>query len=158
MQKGVLSFESVIVDSVEVMNGINSAREFIRRREFWQADVAFSTALAKWQGFFMPGSSSAEHSATYARKLQQLCIDATLEWNELLNDSGQTVRSIDALTHALSLDRSNESLMKALYRSHMRDGNITKAHQLLQQYEAVFRSEGYSPSDAALALASFQSS
>ena len=90
--------------------------------------------------------------------LQQLCLDASLEWSELLNESGQTRRSIDVLTHALNMERCNEVLMKALYRSQMRDGNIAAANQLQVQFEKVMKAEGYGPSDIARVLASFKSS
>ncbi len=158
MQKGVLCLEGVVVDATEVSKDIARARELTRRGEYWQADVAYSVALSRWHGQFMPGSCSADQSAAYSRQLQQLCVDASLEWNQLLNDSGQIKRSIEVLSQVWSMDRGNESIMKVLYRSHMRDGNISMAHQLLHQFEEVFRAEGYSPSEAARVIASFKSS
>jgi len=158
LQKGVLSFESVEVDSVEVVADIGRAREHVRRREYWQAEATYAIALSRWHGQFMPGSSNADQAAVYAGQLQQLCLDASLEWSTLLNDSGQTGRSIEVLTHALNMDRCNESIMKALYRSHMRDGNIAMAHQLQQKFEKVMKSEGYGPSEIARVLATFKTS
>ncbi len=158
LQKGVLCLESVTVDAAEVVHDIARARELVRRGEFWQADVAYTTAFSRWHGHFMPGSCSAEQSSAYTRQLQQLCVDASLEWSRLLNEAGQTKRSVEILTRVWSMDRCNEAIMKALYRSHMRDGNIAMAHQLLQQFEEVFRAEGYNPSEAARVIASFKSS
>ncbi|PLY03240.1 MAG: hypothetical protein C0623_01940 [Desulfuromonas sp.] len=158
LQKGVLGLEGVAVDAVEVASDIARAREFVRRREFWQADATYAVALERWRGQFVPGSCSADRAAVYARHLQQLCLDASLEWSELLNESGQMRRSIGVLTHALSMDRCNELIMKALYRSQMRDGNIAAANQLLVQYEKVMKSEGCGSSEIARVLTSFKTS
>jgi DNA-binding SARP family transcriptional activator len=157
LQKGVLSLEGVVVDASEVIVDIGRARDLVRRREFWQADVAYTMALSRWHGQFMPGSCSADQSVGYSHQLQKLCLDASLEWSNLLNESGQSRRSIEVLSHALSMDRCNESIMKALYRSHMRDGNISMAHQMLQQFEDVMRAESYSPTEIARVLATFKS-
>jgi two-component system phosphate regulon response regulator PhoB len=158
LQKGVLSLEGVIVDAVEVTNDIARARDLVRRREFWQAEASYAMALSRWEGPFMPGSCNVDQAAVYARQIGQLCIEASLEWSDLLNESGQIRRSIEVLNRALSMDRCNESAMKALYRSHMRDGNIAMAHQLLQEFEDVMRAEGYNPTETARVLASFKSS
>ena len=56
------------------------------------------------------------------------------------------------------MDRCNESIMKALYRSHMRDGNIAMASQLLQEFENVMRTEGYTATEVARVLVTFKSS
>ena len=158
LQKGVLSLERVVVDTVSVANDITRAREMVRRREFWQADAYYAMALSCWSGQYMPGACAADQAAVYARQIETLCIDASLEWSSLLNESGQTRRSIEVLSRALSMDRGNETIMKSLYRSHMRDGNIAMAHQLLQEFEEVMRAENYNPTEIARALASFKSS
>ena len=158
LQKGVLGLEGVAVDAVTLAADVSRARELARRREFWQADIAYAMALSRWAGPFMPGACSTDQSAVYARQIEQLCIEASLEWSSLLNESGQTRRSIEVLDRALGMDRCNEAVMKALYRSHMRDGNIAMAHQLMQEFEDVMRADGYSSVEVARVLASFKSS
>jgi len=158
LQKGVLGLEGVSVDAVSLVSDIARARELVRRREYWQADIAYALALSRWAGPFMPGACSADPAAVFARQVEQLCIEASLEWSSLLNESGQTRRSIDVLDRALGMDRCNEAVMKALYRSHMRDGNIAMAHQLMQEFEDVMRADGYSSVEVARVLASFKSS
>ncbi len=156
MQKGVLSLEGVAVDATEVASGIARAREHVRRREFWLADSAYAKSLSRWHGQFMPGSCNVDQSAGFARQLQQMCLEASLEWSVILNESGLARRAVEVLEHALSMDRGNESIMKGLYRSQMRNGNIAMAHQLLQQFEKTLRAEGYSPSEAARIVTSFK--
>lgn len=158
LQKGVLSLEHAEVDADRVAKALARAREFIRRRRLWQADVAFSGALSLWQGPFMPGACSADQSAAFADQIQSLCIDAVLEWEPILHDSGQTPRAIAILSHALAMDRGNEELMRALYRCHMRHGNILRANELLKQFEKDLREEGHSASEAAMVIVSFKAS
>jgi DNA-binding SARP family transcriptional activator len=156
LQKGVVSLEHVATDVRDLLTGLRRGHEFLVKNRYWQADVAFTSALSLWHGPFAPGACSSDIAAEFAERVHADWTEAVLAWAEMLIDLGQSERAEAALAQALGNDRSNEALVSALYRCHMRSGAINRALTLLQQYEESLRRDGCAPTDIARALAAIR--
>jgi len=152
LQKGVVSLEHIETDVRQFQLKLRRGHECLSKNSYWLADVAFVSALSLWNGPFIPGACSSDVAAEFAERIHTIWIDATLAWSEMLIDLGQSDRAETALAQALGNDRSNEALVRALYRCYMRSGSLNRAVTLLQQYEAALRRDGCTAADIARAL------
>ncbi len=157
LQKGIVSLDHCLFDIDELLFEFERGRNLLRKRELWRADIMLSHALSLWHGDFIPGACVTNQTIKLADQARQACIETTLAWAEALNDLGQTTRAIGILSKVLSLDRCHEELIAALYRSFMRGKNLTRAGQLLRQYEEAMQREDYAPAEIGRLLTQIRS-
>ncbi len=157
LQKGILCLQNVRVDAHAFRAQARKGLEHARRREYWQAELAFTRARTLWGGTFMPGASSRDLAADFREELERLHVDAMGCWGEILVAAGRTGEASELLWQALRLDRTNDGLVKTLCRCHLRDNNPAQARQILRQYEAELRREHYPPEDIQKILTTFPS-
>lgn len=157
LQKGIVSLDHCLFDIDELLLALENGKTLLRNRELWQADMAMSQALRLWKGDFIPGACVSNQTIKLADQARQKFIETNLNWAETLIDLGQTSRAITVLNNVLSLDRCNEELISALYRSYMRSNNSTKAGLLLRQYEESMKREDYAPTEIGRLLTQIRS-
>ena len=155
LQKGILSLTHLRVDAHEFAHLVRQGLEHSRRREAWQAANYFARALALWKGSFMPGSSAREQAADYRQELDRLFVDAMHTWAQPLIDSGRTEEAAELLDQALRVDRTNDSLVRALCRTYLRSNQPTKARQAARRYAEALQKEDYSPAEIQTILSTF---
>ena len=157
LQKGIVSLDHCLFDVDELLFELEQGRNLLRNRELWCADITLSHALSLWHGDFIPGACVTNQTIKLADQVRQTFTETSLAWADALNDLGQTTRAITILSNVLPLDRCNEELITALYRSYMRDKNLTKAGQLLRQYEEAMQREDYTPTEIGRLLTQIRS-
>lgn len=153
LQKGTISLEGVDADAHRLLAGLRRGQEYCGVGDYWHADVAFSVAFSLWRGPFAPGACATDQAAEYAERIHVACLEATLLWAEMLIESGQSGRAETALLHAISYDRCNAPLNRALYRCYMRGGDMKRALDLLHGYGEALRRDGCSPTEIARSVA-----
>lgn len=147
MKRGMLCLQNIQTDAHQFETFANKGLGHVRNKEFWQAGNSFYSALKRWQGPFLPGLQNSDMISIRAEDLSRLYIEATLQWAEILVESGRFDEAGEILIKARQFERTHDDLVRCLYQVHVQSKQPAQANQLLKQYEAALRSEEYPPGE-----------
>ncbi|MBI5446785.1 MAG: hypothetical protein HY900_36925, partial [Deltaproteobacteria bacterium] len=115
LRKGVLALEHCRVDALGFRARATKGLGHLRRREYWQADNAFRSAFALWEGEFLAGMILPDPAETLRQELTVLYLDCARRWSGLLASDGRQEEACRTAEAALRLDPINEELVRILY-------------------------------------------
>jgi two-component SAPR family response regulator len=157
LQRGILCLNNCRVDVVEFQLAARQGLEWIKKKNPAAAAEAFAEALRWWDGPFFPGTSDVERLHEFKEKLDRLYVETVLAWSGLLQAAGEHESASRILSQALSHDRANDDLVRALHQNYLAAHNPTKAAEVVKEYSEALRRAGFRPSEICEILESFMS-
>lgn len=152
-QRGILTLEHCRIDAVAFKEGVTQGLRHFGRAEYGQAEGALGRALGLWGGPFMLRACGSELSVHFGEELERLYVEGALTLSKTLSADARFEEAATVLQRAIELDRTNESLVRALCRELKRDGQAVRVRQVLGQYEETLLDEGYGAAEVAEILA-----
>jgi DNA-binding response OmpR family regulator len=152
LQRGILCLKNSRVDVIEFIRLNRRGQELAKRGQNDEARAAFSAAFGLWEGVFVLATTEVERLREFDDELAHLHLDLVLRWTELLAAAGELDTACEVLNRSLAGDRTNDALVKALYRNCLRQNNPAKAAEVTRQYEEALGRAGFSPREIRDAL------
>lgn len=157
VRRGTLCLEHVRVDAHEFQKLSRRGLAQISAGDFWQAEIAFSSAFSLWQGTFKPGDFGNEEASGYQDELEQLYIKASLVFAGLLAQSKRLDEALKVVDYARKYDSINDGLVKLQYQLLLASGQAVQARSLLDGYQRILSEEKYSEEEIGEILRQFPS-
>ncbi|MDH3392491.1 MAG: hypothetical protein OEL66_00665 [Desulfobulbaceae bacterium] len=143
VEKGFLRLCHCVVDAFQFEQLAEQGLVLYRRGKFWQAGNVFSSAFRCWNGDFFAGQASHDLALKTQRRLQRLCVESVLAWQDILVKMELVDEAKRILKLALDYDPVNMNLVRSLYDLYAQGGDVMKSRQLLKYYEQSLRKEGF---------------
>jgi two-component system phosphate regulon response regulator PhoB len=113
------------------------------RREFWPAEISFSSAFSLWQGTFVPGNFGSDAAIVFQDELEQLYLETSLAFARLLSESKRYQQADKLLRDALRYDPTNDDVIRLLYKLCIVQNRSGQASLLLKQYSDALAKDNY---------------
>lgn len=155
LQRGILCLKNCRVDAIEFLLAARRGLEFMKRKNPAAAREAFAEAVRWWEGPFLPGAPEIERLHDFKESLERLYVEVVLGWSGILLAEGEYETASKILSQALSYDRANDDLVRALHQCHVATHNPAKAGEVVRQYEEALRRAGFSTTEIRETLAGF---
>ena len=143
LEKGMLSLSNCRCDAAAFMAHTHKGLDHFRKKEFWQADNSFYTALQLWQGEFMPGVDLCDPAGLFRSEIQNRYLDSVIAWCTILMDNGQLSKAIKLAEQALQIDDINHVLVKILYRLHSLRDDPVRTAKTINNYRESLNNAGF---------------
>ncbi|ORJ59602.1 response regulator [Geothermobacter hydrogeniphilus] len=143
LQKGTLCLDHSWVDAAEFEILVRQGIRHAKRRETWQADQAFRRAHRLWRGELNLALPLDENREYYRQDLLLLFLESSQVWIDLLLDQKLFSEAAQVGHKALQFDPINDLLVRQLYETYTSEGKTVPANQVLENYVAALRAEGY---------------
>lgn len=153
LQRGILCLKNCRVDAIEFLLAARRGLELHSRGKRADAKEALAEAARLWQGPFALATAEIERLRDFHDELERLYLEVVLHWSEILTDDGERGKACEVLRRALTYDRTNDALVKVLYRNCLREENPAQAAEVVRQYEESLRRAGFSAREIREALA-----
>jgi two-component SAPR family response regulator len=157
LQRGILCLNNCRVDAVEFQQAARRGMEWRKKKNPEAAKAAFAEALQWWEGSFLPGTSEVDRLHEFKERLDRLYVEVVLGWSELLLADGECEAALRMLSQAISVDRVNDDLMRALHQACLAAKNPAKACEVVRQYEEALCRAGFGLPEICEVLESFKS-
>lgn len=155
VKRGYLCLENSIIDAHEFCRLVRKGDQKFASREFWPAEIAFSSAFSLWQGTFLPGNFGSDAANIFQDKLEQLFLSSSLTFARLLAHNQRSQQAIKLLLDALRYDPCHDGVCRLLYQLHLDQGNPGQASQVLKQYREALTRENFPELEIQEALLDF---
>ncbi len=155
LQNGVLCLENCHFDFIDFTSKIRQGIRHVRKKELWQADLAFAAALTLWQGGFLQGIHLNDQGHLKAQDLLLLNLEGSQLWFDLLVESGHPDEAITVANRALLVEPTHEVLVRKLYNLHTHFAQRVPAKKVLQRYARALEADGFTAQEREHILESF---
>lgn len=134
VKRGYLSLEHTRIDAHEFYRLIRKGNQQFAAREFWPAEITYSSAFSLWQGTFMPGNFGSDAAIVFQDELEQLYLEASLHFALLMAEGERYQQASKLLRGALRYDSANDAIIRLLYLFCLAQDKMVLAGQILKQY------------------------
>ncbi len=134
VKRGYLYLDHVRIDAHEFIRLIRKATQQLVAREFWPAEITFSSAFSLWQGTFVPADFGCDAAITFQDELEQLFLEGCQPFARLVAESERYQSAVKLLRDALRYDPAHDDVNRLLYRLYTAQESPGKASQVLRQY------------------------
>ncbi|MBE0576035.1 MAG: response regulator [Desulfuromonadales bacterium] len=134
VKRGYLCLENSRVDAHEFCRLIRKGTQQFAARDFWPAEISFSSAFSLWQGHFMPGDFGSDAATVFQDELEQLYLETSLTFARLLSENKRYQQAAKLLHDALRYDPTNDDVNRLLYQLCIVQDRPQQASQILKQY------------------------
>jgi DNA-binding response OmpR family regulator len=143
LEKGMLSLRHVMVDSLEFLTAIESARHHFQRECLWHAELQLWKMDQAWHGGFLAGFDLSDGLHLMRIELDQIRIQQLSMLAQLLNKRRQYERAVQLLQKGLQMEPSCEQLVRQLLQIYRERRNSRAVAQLLKNYRLALQGEDY---------------
>jgi DNA-binding SARP family transcriptional activator len=143
VKRGYLCLENSRIDAHEFCRLIHKGFQQFARREFWPAEISFSSAFSLWQGTFVPGNFGSDAAIVFQDELEQLYLETSLAFARLLSESKRYQQADKLLRDALRYDPTNDDVIRLLYKLCIVQNRSGQASLLLKQYSDALAKDNY---------------
>ena len=155
VKRGYLCLENVRIDAHEFHRLIRKATQQLAAREYWPAEITFSSAFSLWQGTFLPGDFGSDAAILFQDELEHLFMESSLPFARLIAESKRYQQASRILRDALRYDPTNDAIVRLLYQLSLAQDSLGKASQVLKQYREALAKEHFREQDIQEALRDF---
>jgi DNA-binding response OmpR family regulator len=143
VKRGYLYLENTRVDAQEFSRLVRKGAQQFSAREFWPAEITFSSAFSLWQGTFVPGDFGSDAAIGFQDELEQLYLETSLTFAQLLAESKRYQQAAKLLRDALRYDPTNDEVVRLLYGLCLAQDSLGQASQVLKQYSEALAREDF---------------
>ena len=143
LEKGMLSLRHVRIDSALFTEAMERARYHLRRENFWQAEHVLWKMERLWDGEFLSGYDLDGDFPLQRDQLTQLHLEQLGLLAQLLQRRHQGGEAIRLLQTGLSLDPTQDSLIRQLLLLYRKQQDNYSATLLLKNYRTALQAEEY---------------
>jgi DNA-binding response OmpR family regulator len=143
VRRGYLCLENALIDAHEFCRLVRKGAQQFDAREFWPAEITFSSAFSLWQGTFVPGDFGSDAAIVFQDELQQLYLETSLTFARLLAESKRYQQAGKLLRDALRFDPTNDGVIRLLYQLYLAQGSPAQASQILKQYRDALARDNF---------------
>ncbi len=147
LRHGIVCLEQVRIDACEFRRLAGKGMRQMTAGALWQAEMAFSSAFSLWQGTFLPGTFGVEAATFWQHDLEQLYLEASLQFACLLAERTRTQEAVKLLRYALRYNPVHDDLTRLLYQLLLALAQQAQARQLLDQYAGLLSREKFPPEE-----------
>lgn len=147
VKRGYLCLENVRVDAQEFCRLVNKGNQQIAAREYWPAEITFSSAFSLWQGTFIPGNFGSDAAVYYQDELEQLYLETSQTFARLLAENKRFQQAAKLLRDALRYDATNDGLVRLLYQINLAQENPVQAGKILNIYRESLARENFTAAE-----------
>ena len=143
VKRGYLCLENARVDALEFLRLVKKGRRQVSGKEYWPAEISFSSAFSLWQGPFIPANFGLDEAVNFQNELEQVYLEASLTFAALLAENKRYQQAAKHLREALRYDPTNDDLVRLLYRLALIQENPAQASQVLKHYQESLAKESF---------------
>lgn len=143
VKRGFLNLENARIDAHEFHRLARQGSQQVVAREFWLAEIAFSSAFSLWQGRFQPGNFGSDIAVAYQDELEQLFLQASITFARLLAENKRYQPAASLLREALRYEPANDGVVRLLYQLSLAQDHQGQAQQILKQYSDALNRENF---------------
>lgn len=143
VKRGYVCLENVKIDAHEFRRLVRKGLQQVSAREYWPAEITFSSAFSLWQGTFVPGDFGSDAAIVAQDELEQLFLESSMVFARILSENNRYQQAAKLLRDALRYDPTNDSVIRLLYQLFLAQGNPGKAAQVLKQYRQALARENF---------------
>jgi DNA-binding response OmpR family regulator len=155
VKRGYLCLENSRVDAFEFFRLVRKGNQQFAAREYWPAEITFSSAFSLWQGTFVPGDFGSDAAIVFQDELEQTYLETSLNFARLLAESKRYQQAAKVLRDALRYDPTNDGVVRLLYRLCLAQNSLGQATQVLKQYCEALAKENFLEEEIQEILQSF---
>lgn len=134
VKRGYLYLEHTRIDAHEFSRLIRKGNQQFFAREFWPAEITYSSAFSLWQGAFVPGDFGSDTAIVFQDELEQLYLENSLHFARLMAEKERYQQGTKLLRDALRYDPANDAIVRLLYQFALAQDNLRQASNILKQY------------------------
>lgn len=143
VKRGYVCLENVKIDAHEFRRLVRKGLQQVSAREYWPAEITFSSAFSLWQGTFVPGDFGSDAAIVAQDELEQLFLESSMVFARILSENNRYQQAAKLLRDALRYDPTNDSVIRLLYQLFLAQGSPGKAAQVLKQYRQALARENF---------------
>jgi DNA-binding response OmpR family regulator len=155
VKRGYLCLEHAIIDAHEFHRLIRKATQQLANREFWPAEITFSSAFSLWQGTFVPGDFGSDAAIVFQDELERLYLESSLPFARLMAENKRYQQASKLLRDALRYDPTNDAVIRLLYQLCLVQDSPGQARQVLKQYREALLKDHFPEHEVLSALQDF---
>jgi len=155
VKRGYLCLEQSRIDAHEFQRLIRKATKQLAARDFWPAEITFSSAFSLWQGTFAPGSFGSDAAILFQDELEQLYLESSLPFARLMAESKRYQQAVKLLRDALRYDPTNDAVIRLLYQLYLAQDSPGQAGQILKLYREALVKDNFHEQEIQVALQDF---
>ena len=155
VRRGYLCLENARIDAHEFCRLVRKGAQQFSARDFWPAEITFSSAFSLWQGTFVPGNFGSDAANVFQDELEQLYLETSLTFSRLMAENGRYQQAAKLLRDALRYDPANDGVFRLLYRLCLAQDSPGLASQVLKQYQQALARESFPDVEIEEVLQSF---
>lgn len=144
VKRGYLFLENSRIDAYEFCRLVRKGSQQAAAREYWPAEITFSSAFSLWQGTFIPGGFGTDVAVAYQDELEQLYLEASMTFARILARNNRLQQATKVLRDALRYEPTNDALVKLLYQLCLAQENPGQAGKILKHYREALGREHFS--------------
>ncbi len=137
VRRGYVSLMNARIDAHEFSRLIRKGSQQLALREFWPAEITYSSAFSLWQGTFVPGNFGSDAAIAFQDELEQLYLESSLSLARLIAENGRYQQAAKLLREALRYNPTNDAAVRLLHRLYLAQDAPVEASQVLKQYREV---------------------
>jgi DNA-binding response OmpR family regulator len=157
VRRGILCLENCQIDAKEFERLVRKGLQQASTHNFWQAEMAFSSAFSLWQGTFLPADFGSDAAVNYQDELQQLYLEASDVFARILAESGRYQEAVKLLRSAQRYNPTDDEVVRLLYQLCLVQEHPRHARQVLQSYRETLEQEMFSRDEIEAILAEMPS-
>lgn len=143
-RRGFVSLQNCHIDAQEFLRLARKGLQRARARNFWQAELAFSSAFSLWQGPFLPGGFGCDQATALETELEHLYLEAGNMFARILAETGRAHEAIKQLRSALRYCPTDDETVRLLYLLSLATDQPAQASQFLHSYREALQRGGFS--------------
>ncbi len=155
VKRGYLCLERARIDAHEFQRLIHKATKQLAARDFWPAEITFSSAFSLWQGTFAPGSFGSDAAILFQDELEQLYLESCLPFARLMAESKRYQPASKLLRDALRYDPANDAIFRLLYQLSLASDSPGQAKQVIKLYREALAKDNFREQEIETALQDF---
>lgn len=155
VKRGYLSLENTRVDAHEFSRLVRKGNQQLAAKEFWPAEITFSSAFSLWQGTFVPGNFGCDAATAFQDELEQHYLESSLSFARLMAENGRYQQAAKLLRDALRYNSTNDATVRLLHRLYLVQDCPGQAAQLLKQYREALAKDHLSEQEIEKTLRHF---
>lgn len=155
VRRGFLCLENSRVDAHTFCTLIRKGFQQIGAQDWWPAEISLSSAFSLWQGTYMPGDFGSDAAIVFQNELEQLYLEASLNFARLLAKDNRYQPAAKLLRDALRYEPTNDGISRFLYQLCLAQDCPGLASQVLKQYGESLARENFPEEEIQEALRGF---
>ena len=147
LEKGMLSLSHVRIDAQVYTQGMETARYYHQREQYWQAEQILWRMERLWKGEFLNGFDLSEDLVRHRDQLTHLRLEQLELLARLLLRRRHFQEACVLLRNGLILDSTADAMIRLLLEVYRIQGDVRAAEQVLKEYGRALKREGYEDED-----------